>query len=99
MQKIMESEEETDRRIYKFPTSQVKLNGEKSSYFEVINSLRFSECNDALQYVISKLDMNEVEKLINETPLISEVQRAFYKHMLGISLSTFFRRYKEYATS
>ena len=26
---------------------------------------------------------NKVEKLINETPLISEVQRAFYKHMLN----------------
>ena len=83
MQEIMESEEETDKRIYKFPTSQVKLSGKKSSYFEVINSLQFDECNDALKYVISKLDMNKVEKLINETPLISEVQRAFYKHMLN----------------
>lgn len=27
MQQIMESEEETDKRIYKFPTSQVRLNG------------------------------------------------------------------------
>ena len=39
--------------------------------------------NGQFTYVISKLDMNKVEKLINETPLISEVQRAFYKHMLN----------------
>ena len=74
---------ETDKRIYNFPTSQVKLNGRKSSYFEVINSLQFEECNDALRYVMSKLDMVKVEKLINEAPFISQVQRAFYKHMLN----------------
>ena len=78
----MESEEETDKRIYRFPTSQVKLNGKKSSYFEVIHSLQFEECNDALRYIMSQLDMSEVEKLIEETPLISEIQKAFYKHIL-----------------
>ena len=41
---VMQSEEETDKRIYAFPTSQVKLNGKKSSYYEVINSLAFPEC-------------------------------------------------------
>ena len=82
MQEIMASEEETNKRVFKFPTSQVKLNGKKSSYFEVINSLQFEECNDALQYVMSQLDMTKIDELINDTPLISEVQRAFYKHML-----------------
>ena len=82
MREIIESDEETDKRVFKFPTSQVKLNGKKSSYFEVINSLQFEECNDALQYVMSQLDMTKIEELIDDTPLISEVQRAFYKHML-----------------
>ena len=82
MEEIMKSEVETDKRIYKFPTSQIKLNGIKSSYFEVINSLQFEECNEALRYVVAKLDMNKAEKLINETPLISETQRLFYKHIL-----------------
>ena len=82
MKEIMKSEVETDKMIYKFPTSQVKLNGRKSSYFEVINSLQFEECNEALRCVIAKLDMTQVEKLINETPLILETQRLFYKHIL-----------------
>lgn len=82
MKKIIESEAETDKRIYRFPTSQVKLNGEKSSYFEVINSLQFNECNEALHYVMKQLDMSKVEGLIDETPFITDVQRAFYKHMI-----------------
>lgn len=79
---VMESEEETDQRIYRFPASQVKLNGKKSSYFEVINSLQFEECNEALRHVMMQLDMAKVDQLIDETPLITDVQRAFYKHMI-----------------
>ena len=29
-----------------------------------------------------QLDMSKVESLIDETPFITDVQRAFYKHML-----------------
>jgi hypothetical protein len=82
MMEIIESEEETDKRVYKFPTSQVKLDGKKSSYFDVINSLQFEECNEALYCVMKQLDMNKVNELIDETPLISDVQRMFYKHIL-----------------
>ena len=83
MKEIIESEKETDKRIYEFPTSQVKLNGKKSSYFEVINSLQFTECNNALRDVMMQLDMSKVKKLIDDTPLISNVQRKFYKHMIS----------------
>ncbi len=83
MREIIESEEETDKRVYKFPTSQVKLHGKKSSYFEVINSLQFKECNDALTYVIANIDVNKLDNLIDETPMISEIQKKFYKHMLA----------------
>lgn len=82
MQAIMDSTEETEKRIYKFPTSQVKLNGQKSSYFDVIYSLQFVECNDALRSVMERLNMARVREVINETPMISEIQRSFYKHIL-----------------
>lgn len=82
MKSVMTSVEETDRRVYKFPTSQVKLNGKKSSYYEVIHSLEFPECNEALVNVYKRIDMKKVKKLVEETPLISEIQKLFYLHML-----------------
>ena len=82
MIKIMNSAEETDKRIYKFPTSQVKLNGKKSSYFEVISSLQFEECNAALKNVMQRIILEEVMNLVDETPLITDVQKNFYKHIL-----------------
>ena len=82
MMDIIASNEETDKRVYQFPTSQVRLNNRKSSYYEVINSLQFAECNAALRYVTEQLDLKKAEELIEETPLISDVQRRFYKHMI-----------------
>ncbi len=82
MKKIMDSEELTNERIYKFPTSQVKLNGEKSSYPQVISSMRYSECNDAVIKVCRRYNGEEVDKLIDTTEFIDETQKRFYKYML-----------------
>lgn len=79
---IISSEVETDKRVYDFPTSQIKLKGKKSSYFDVINSLHFQECNDALISIMQRLDFDKVIKLLDETPIITDTQRKFYKHML-----------------
>lgn len=87
MAKIMESEAETKKRIYSFPTSQVKLNGKNSFYYEVINSLQFEECNKALEQVMMQIDMDRVGQLIDETPFITDMQKDFYKHILSARYS------------
>lgn len=79
---IMNNEDELNERIYKFPTSQIKLNGRKSSYFEVINSLQFDECNKALERIYRRLDLKKLNELIDETPLISDVRKEFYKMII-----------------
>lgn len=82
MLRIIASEEEVNDRIYKFPTSQILLNGKKSSYFEVINSLEFEECNNALIYIYSILNMEEIYGMINGIREISDIQKKFYNYML-----------------
>ena len=82
MAAIMASPEETARRVYTFPTSQIKLRGKKSSYFEVIHSLAFGECNRALVEVMGRLDMARIEELVGELPQINETHRRFYLHMI-----------------
>ena len=82
MVKIMNSEEETNNRIYKYPTSQIKLNGKKSSYYEIINSLAFKECNEALIKIYELYNQEKVDKLIESVPFISNKHKKFYKYML-----------------
>ncbi|WP_165043885.1 HipA domain-containing protein [Adlercreutzia sp. ZJ138] len=82
MSRIISSDEETLKRVFEFPTSQVKLNSKKSSYYEVIHSLAFPECNKALANVMARLDMNAVHACIENLAGVSETRRSFYTHML-----------------
>ena len=79
---VLENQEEINRRIYKFPTSQVKYNGKKSSYYEIISSLDFEECNFALVRIVERIDFDKINKLIDSVEYISEIRREFYKTIL-----------------
>lgn len=81
MRKILSSEEEINKRVYTFPTSQIKLKDKKSSYFEVISSLAFEECNQALKRIYPRIDLTKIDHLIDPLP-ISDIHREFYKTMI-----------------
>lgn len=80
---IMNSKEETAKRVYSFPTSQIKLNGKKSSYYDVINSLVYKECNEALIKIFKRINLKEIFNLIDDIKSISEVHKSFYKYILN----------------
>lgn len=83
MESVMGTADETRKRVFTFPTSQIKLDGKKSSYYEVIHSCAFPACNTALESVYGRLDMRRVFALVDETLFISETHKRFYKHMLS----------------
>ena len=82
MNEIMNSEDETNKRIYNFPTSQIKLNDRKSSYYEVINSLLFKECNEAVIKICKLYNEEKINKLIDSIDFISKKHKDFYKYMI-----------------
>ena len=82
MLKIIESPDLTEDRVYRFPTSQIHIGSKKSSYHDVISSMRFDECNNALLRVFPRIDMDDIFKIVDSIGSISEVHNKFYKHML-----------------
>ena len=82
IQAVLNDQEEIEQRIYKFPTSQVKYQGKKSSYYDIISSLAFEECNNALVRITKKVDLNKINKLIDSIENISDLRREFYKTIL-----------------
>ena len=82
MKQIIASEEETDKRVFTFPTSQIRLHNRKSSYYDVISSLEYLECNRALITVYHHMDLSAINALVNTTKLISDIQKKFYCHMI-----------------
>ncbi len=75
-------EEQIDLRVYTFPTSQIRLSGKKSSYFEVISSLCYEEMNKALAKIYPLIDLEKIFNLIDEISVISEGHKKFYKTMI-----------------
>lgn len=82
MKSIIEDEEQINLRVYKFPTSQIKLNNAKSSYFDVISSLKFEEINKALVKIYQLIDLDKIFNLIDEIDIISDIHKQFYKTMI-----------------
>lgn len=82
MLSIVNSKEETEKRVFTFPTSQVKLRGRKSSYYEVISSLEFEQCNLALMKMMDRIDLDTLLNFIASIDCISETHRSFYSHMI-----------------
>lgn len=79
---ILENQKEIDKRIYKFPTSQVKYQGKKCSYYEIISSLAFEECNNALVRIVKRIDFEKINMLIDSVENISDTRKIFYKTIL-----------------
>ena len=81
MKLILSDEDELNERVYKFPTSQIKLNDKKSSYFEVISSLKFNEINKSLLNIYPKINLKKINCLIDSLN-ISNIHKQFYKRMI-----------------
>ena len=79
---VLADQEEIDKRIYQFPTSHIRVKNKKSSYFEVISSLQFEACNEALKRIVPRIDLERINRIIDEIEEISELRKQFYKTML-----------------
>lgn len=82
MKEIIDDDDEMDARVLVFPTSAIKVNDKKINYFEFINSLKNSDCNEALVKIFPKIDMKKINDIIDETPYISDIRKEFYKKIL-----------------
>lgn len=81
---VLESPVEMEKRVYQFPTSQIQMNKRKSSYYEVISSHQFVECDRALKRMEKKIDIDEICHLVNGVEQMSELRRDFLVNMLRL---------------
>lgn len=82
MKKTLEDPAEREIRVFERPLSGIKINGQKIQYFKFISSLENRDCNKALKRILPKINMDKINKIIDETPFISDLQKVFYKTML-----------------
>lgn len=83
MEATLNDKKQRDMRVFSIPLSGIKVDGKKINYFDFISSLQNEDCNDALKRIVPKIDMNEINKIIDETPYTTDLQKRFYKTMLA----------------
>ncbi len=82
IEEIINDKEEMEARVFVFPTSALKINDKKINYYEYISSLKNKDCNDALVRLFSKINLKEINKIIDNTEYISEIRKDFYKKII-----------------
>lgn len=82
IKEIINNEDEINARVYTFPTSSIKENDIKINYFNYISSLKNEECNKALQRIVPLINLEKINKIIDNIETISNIRKEFYKKML-----------------
>jgi hypothetical protein len=78
----MNNEETIKNMTSRDPTSQIRMGKQKSSYYEVINSLSFNECNEALKRIYHRVNLNNIFKFIDTCEQLTTLQKSFYKFII-----------------
>lgn len=80
--KILSSEKEMENYILQFPSSQIHWKGKKSSFYEIIVSHQFPECDRALWRMIKKIDFLAVHDLVLGLEMLSDMRKFFLLSIL-----------------
>lgn len=83
IEEIINNKEEIEARIYIFPTSSIKQNNIKINYYEYISSFKNEDCNEALKRMVPRIDLNKINEIIEQTPIISNIRKEFYKKIIS----------------
>lgn len=79
MKKVLENETELESRVYRFPTSALKLNNVKINYYEFLMNTDNADCKDAVERIVPRIDIDEIKEFIDTVPYITDMQKEFYK--------------------
>ena len=82
MQDVLTDENALNLRIYRFPTSAIKLHGNKINYYDFLSAAEYEDCNQAVKRIYERIDMNEIKAFIDSVPYISDLQKDFYKEYI-----------------
>ena len=83
MRRVIEDTAECDARIYTFPASALKQGGKKINYVDFVRRNADGVLAPSLSRIVPKIDLDAIFSFIANVPLISDLQRRFYKYYLA----------------
>lgn len=83
MNTVLNNGDELNARIFRFPTSAIKLNGRKINYYDFLQAAENQDCNDAVMRMAPRINMDEICAFIEKVPFLDATQRRFYQVYLA----------------
>lgn len=91
MQTVLNDKEALNLRIYRFPTSAIKLHGNKINYYDFLSSAEYEDCAQAVKRIYERINMDDIRAFIDDVPYISDLQKEFYKEYISARLDLIIR--------
>lgn len=79
MKDVLSNKDALNARVYQFPTSAIKINDKKINYYDFIKAKSNEDCNKALDRMLPKINIIEINKLIDNIEYLYDIQKKFYK--------------------
>jgi len=62
----------------------IKENGKKINYMQYIKSMKNKDCNNAIDRVFTRINIEQINKFIDEISCMSYARKEFYKKIIGL---------------
>lgn len=83
MELVLNNEDELNARIYRFPTSAIRLNGRKINYHDFLHAAENRDCNAAVMRMFPRISIDEICAFIDDVPFLNATQKRFYQVYLA----------------
>ena len=84
IKKVVSSKVEMNARVYDIPTSAILIDGKRANYHKVITSLEYKDCNKAIKRIVPKIQLDDINKLIDNVEELSQLKKEFLKKVLKL---------------
>ena len=84
IKKVISSKAEMNARVYDIPTSAILIDGKRVNYHKVITSLEYKDCNKAIKRIVPKIQLDDINKLIDNVEELSQLKKEFLKKILKL---------------
>ena len=84
IKKVISSKAEMNARVYDLPTSAILIDGKRANYHKVITSLEYKDCNKAIKRIVPKIQLDDINKLIDNVEELSPLKKEFLKKILKL---------------
>ena len=91
MREVLNNKDAMNARVFQFPTSALKQDGQKINYHDFLMKAEYADCNAALRRIYGRMDMEKICAFINGVPYISDLQKEFYNRYIAARVDRLIR--------